>query len=121
MKRLGVLVKFGKRTGSVDFRLPNATNGAEAFLEFIDTALSIHKLGETREEWMGVGGDTDGNEAVFHAIDDFLFLGSLSRAADETLAGSHINEDDRIVFRMKVLFHGSRSASHVTDATGRGK
>ncbi|MGL4400024.1 MAG: hypothetical protein ACRCXD_09160, partial [Luteolibacter sp.] len=27
---------------------------------------------------------------------------------DEALAGGHVNEDDRIVFRMKVLFHGSR-------------
>jgi hypothetical protein len=44
---------------------------------------------------------------VFHAVDDFLFLGGLGRAADEPFAGGHVNEDDRIVFRMKIFFHGN--------------
>ena len=104
-KRPGVWVKFGKATGSVEFRLPDATHGAEAFLEFVDTPLGVYKLGEPSEEWMGVRGDTNRDEAVFHAVDHFLFLGGLGRTTDKTLPGGHINEDDRIVFRMKVLFH----------------
>ena len=100
-------MKFGKWTGSVEFRLPDAANGTETLLEFVDAAFGIHKLRESGEEGVRIGGDTDRDEAVFHAVDDFLFLGSLGRAADETLAGGHINEDDRIVFRMKVLFHGN--------------
>ena len=102
----GVLVKFGKWTGSVDFRLPNAADGTEAFLEFVDASFGVHELGEAGEERMRIGSDADRDEAVFHAVDDFLFLGGLGRTADETLAGGHVNEDDRIVFRMKVLFHG---------------
>ena len=117
----GVLVKFGKWTGSVEFRLPNAANGTETFLEFVDATLGVNKLGEASEERMGIGSDTDRDEAVFHAIDDFLFLGSLGRAADETLAGGHINEDDRIVFRMKVLFHENLRSNRVSDAAGRGR
>ena len=117
----GVLVKFGKMTGSVEFRLPNAADGTEAFLEFVDAALGVNKLGEASEERMGIGGDADRDEAVFHAVDNFLFLGSLGRAADETLAGGHINEDDRIVFRMKVLFHENLRSNRVSDAAGRGE
>jgi hypothetical protein len=110
-KRPGVQVKFGKMTESVGFRLPDATNGTEAFLEFVDAAFGIHELGESGEERMGIRSDTDRDEAVFHAIDDFLFLGSLGRTADEAFAGGHVYEDDRIVFRMQVLFHGNRLAT----------
>ena len=91
--------------GLVDFRLPNAAHGTEAFLEFVDASLGVHKLGKAREERMGIRRNADRDEAVFHTVDDFLFLGSFGRTADETFAGGHINEDDRIVFRMKVLFH----------------
>jgi hypothetical protein len=101
------LVKFGKMTGSVEFRLPNAANGTETFLEFVDPSFGIHELCESGEERMGIGSDTDRDETVFHTVDDFLFLGGLGRAADETFAGGHVNEDDRIVFWMKVLFHGN--------------
>ena len=93
-------MKFGKMTGSVEFRLPDATNGAEAFLELVDAPLGIHELRESREERMGVGSNADRDDAVLHAIDDFLFLGSLGRAADEALAGGHVYEDNRIVFGM---------------------
>jgi len=94
-------------TGSVEFRLPDATNGTETLLEFVDPSLSIDKLGKASEEWMGIRGDTDRDQTVLHTVDDFLFLGSLGRTSDESLAGGHVNEDDRIVFRMKVLFHGN--------------
>ena len=98
-------------TESVDFWLPDATNGTEALLEFVDAAFGVHELRESGEERMGIGSDADRDEAVLHAIDDFLFLGSLSRAADEAFAGGHVYEDDRIVFRMQVLFHGNRLAT----------
>lgn len=107
-------------TGSVDFRLPNAANGTEALLEFVDPSFGIDELGQSGEEGMRVGRDADRDEAVFHAVDHFLLLGSLGRAGDETFAGGHVNEDDRIVFRMKILFHGNGGGRHVTDATGRG-
>lgn len=103
-----VWVKFGRMTESVDFRLPDATNGTEAFLEFVDAAFGIHELRKSSEERMGIRSDTNRDETVFHAIDDFLFLGGLGRAADEAFAGSHVYEDDRIVFRMQVLFHGNK-------------
>ena len=48
----GVLVKFGKSYGSIEFRLPNATDSAEAFLEFVDAAFSVHELGKAGEEGM---------------------------------------------------------------------
>jgi hypothetical protein len=96
------------RLKSVDFRLPNATNGTEAFLELINAALGVHKLGEAGEEWMRIGSDADRDHAVLNAVNDFLFVGGLSGAADETLASGHIYKDDRIVFRMKVLFHEIR-------------
>ena len=108
-------------TGSVEFRLPNAANGTETLLEFVDATFGIDKLGEASEERMGIGGDADRDQAVFHAIDHFLFVGGFGRAADETFAGGHVNEDDRIVFRMKVLFHGNGGSCHVTDAAGKGR
>lgn len=91
--------------GSVELRLPNAAHGAKAFLELVDPSLGVHELRKSGEEGMGIGSDADRDDAMFHTVDDFLFLGSLGRAADETLAGGHVNKDDRIVFRMKVLFH----------------
>ena len=42
---------------------------------------------------------------MLDAVDFLLLVGDLGRAADEALAGGHINEDDRIVFRMEILFH----------------
>ena len=120
-RRPGVLSEIRETTESVEFRLPDATNGAEAFLEFVDASLGIHELRESGEERMGVGRDADRDDAVLHAVDDFLFLGGLGRAADETLAGGHVNEDDRIVFRMKVLFHERLGSSRVSDAAGRGE
>ena len=108
-------------SGLIDFRLPNAANCAEAFLELVDASLGVNKLRQSSEERMGVGSDADRDQAVFHTVDDFLFLGGLGRAADETLAGGHVNEDDRIVFRMKVLFHKNIGSSHVSDAAGRGE
>ena len=59
-------MKFGKMTESVDFRLPDATNGTEAFLEFVDATFGIHELRESGEERMGIGSDADRN--VFHAM-----------------------------------------------------
>jgi hypothetical protein len=47
-------VKFGNTTESVEFRLPDATNGTETLLEFVDTTFGINKLGETSEERMGI-------------------------------------------------------------------
>ena len=87
-------------------------------MEFVDASFGVHELGQSGEEWMRVGRDADRDEAVFHAVDDFLLFGSLGRTADKTLAGGHVNEDDRIVFRMKVLFHGNRES--VTFPTRRG-
>ena len=46
-------------TRSVELRLSNPADGAETFLEFVDAALGVHELGETSEEWMGVGSDAD--------------------------------------------------------------
>ncbi len=98
-------INLRQRNRSVDFRFAHATHGTKAFLEFVDTPLGVYKLSEPSEEWMGVRSDTNRDEAVFHAVDHFLFLGGLGRTTDKTLPSGHINEDDRIVFRMKVLFH----------------
>jgi len=117
----GHFVKFGNRTESVGFRLPNAANGTEAFLELIDAAFRIDELGKPGEERMGIGSDADGDEAMLHTVDDFFLFRSLGRAADEALTGGHINEDDRIIFRMKVLFHENSDSPRVSDAAGRGK
>lgn len=97
--------KTEKRPNSVELGLADATNGAETLLELIDTTFGIHKLSKSSEERMGVGGDTDRDEAVFHTVDNFLFLGGLGRTGNEAFSGGHIDEDDRIVLRMKVLFH----------------
>ncbi len=105
-------------TESVDFRLPDATNGTEAFLEFVDAAFGIHELRKSGEERMGIRSDTDRDETVFHAIDDFFFFGSLGRTADEAFAGSHVYEDDRIVFRMQILFHGNKWATTLPTRRG---
>lgn len=92
----------------VQLRLPNAANGTEAFLEFIDASFGVHKLREACEKRMRVGSDTDRDETIFHTVDDFFFVGSFSRTWDETLTSGHVNEDDWIVFRMEVLFHWSK-------------
>ena len=107
MGRPGDLVKFGKGTESVEFRLPDAAHGTEALLELVDASLGIHELCKSCEEWMGVRSDTDRDQAVFHTVDHFFFLRGFGRATDETLPGCHVNEDDRIVFGMKILFHGN--------------
>ena len=111
-------MKFGDRTGSVELRLSNAADRSETLLEFIDAAFGIDELRESGKEGVRIGRNADRDEAMFHAVDDFLLFGSLGRTADKTLAGGHVNEDDRIVFRMKVLFHGNRVS--VTFPTRRG-
>ena len=98
-------INLRQRNRSVDFRFSHATHGTKAFLEFVDTPLGVYKLSKPSEEWMGIRSDTNRDEAVFHAVDHFLFFGGLGRTTDKTFPGGHINEDDRIVFRMKVLFH----------------
>jgi len=50
---------------SVGFRFSDAANGAEAFLEFVDAAFGIDKLRESREKRMRVGGDANGDYAMF--------------------------------------------------------
>lgn len=57
---------------------------------------------------------------MFHAVDDFFFLGRLSRAGDETSTGGHVNEDDRIVFRVDILFHGKIEIPARYRRVGRG-
>ena len=74
-------------------------------MELVDPPLGIDKLGKAGKERMGIRGDTDRDQTVFHAVDHFLLFGSLGRAAYESFAGGHVNEDNRIVFRVKVLFH----------------
>jgi hypothetical protein len=87
--------------------LPNAADSAKTFLEFIDASFGVHKLGKSSEERMRIRSDADRDQAVFHTVNNFLLLRSFRRTGNETFAGGHINEDDRIVFRMKVLFHES--------------
>jgi len=101
----GRLKMPGKRRDLVDLRLSDAAHGAETLLEFVDATFGIHKLRKSGEERMGVGRDADRNDAVLHAINDFLFIGGFGRAGNEALASGHIDEDDWIVLRMKVLFH----------------
>jgi hypothetical protein len=120
-KRPGDLAKVGNKTGSVELRLSNAADRSETLLEFVDATFGIDELRESGEEGVRIGSNTDRDEAMFHAIDDFLLFGSFGRTADKTLAGGHVNEDDRIVFWMKVLFHGSNRVRHVSDAAGRGE
>ena len=104
---------------SVELRLCNAANRAETLLELVDPAFGIHKLLLSSEERMGVGGDADRNQAVLYAIDDFLLFGGFGRARNETSACGHIHKDDRIVFRMKVLFHEVDGVLHVSNAAER--
>ena len=101
----GRLKKSGKRRDLVDLRLSDAAHGTETLLEFVDATFGIHKLRKSGEERMGVGGDANRDNAVLHAIDDFLFVGGFGRAGNEALTSGHIDEDDWIVLRMKVLFH----------------
>ena len=75
-------------------------------MKFIDATFGVDELLLTGEERMGIGRDADGDEAVLNAVDDFLFLGSLRGAGHEARSGGHVNEDNRIVFRMEILFHG---------------
>ena len=98
-------MKSGNFGRLANLRLPNATDGAETLLEFVDAAFGVHELLLTREERMGISSDTSGNHAVFHAVDHFLLFGRLGGAGDETRASGHIYEDDRVVFRMNFLFH----------------
>ena len=60
---------------------------------------------------MRVGGDADRDQAVFEAVDDFLLVGTLGRAADEASTGSHVDKHDWIVLGMDILFHGNLVAS----------
>ena len=45
--------------GSVELRLADAADGAETLLEFVDAAFGVHKLRQSGEERVGVGGDAD--------------------------------------------------------------
>ncbi len=110
-----------QKAASVQLRLANATDGTEAFLEFVDAAFCIHKLRKTSKERVRVRCDADGDEAVLHAIDHFLLFRSFGGAADKAFTSRHIYEDDWIVFRMKVLFHENLEARRVSDAAGRGR
>jgi len=74
----GGSVKSGIADGSIELRLSDAANRAETLLEFVDPTFGIHKLRQPGEERMGVGGDADRNQTVFHSVDDFLFFRSFS-------------------------------------------
>ena len=97
--------KTSDEDGSADLRLAYAAHRAETLLEFINPAFGIDKLLLAGEERMGIRGNTDGNDAVLHTVDDFLPFGGLGGAADEPGTRGHIHKDNRIVFRMNVLFH----------------
>lgn len=91
--------------GLANLWLADAADRSETLLELVDATFGIHKLFLSSEERMGIGSDTCGNQGVFNTIDHFFFIRSLSRTSDEACASGHINEDDWIVFWMKILFH----------------
>jgi hypothetical protein len=93
--------------GSANLWLADAADCAETLLELVDAAFGIDELRESREERMRVGGDACGDDGVFDTIDDFLLLGGFGRFGYETCARGHVNEDDGIVLRVEILFHGS--------------
>lgn len=107
-----------KRELKLDFAL--TANRAETLLEFINTAFRINKLILACVERVGVRGDTYGNNAVFNSVDYFLFVGGHRRTGDETLAGGHVNKENRIIFWVEVLFHNREKLYCVTDAEGTG-
>ncbi len=104
--------------GLADLRLANAADCAETFLELVDAAFGIDELFLSGEERMRVGGDAGGNHGVLDAVDGFLFLGGLGGAGDETCARGHVNEDDRIVLWMEILFHVSWLVATRSNARG---
>ena len=101
-----------------ELRLANAADCAEPLLELVDAAFGINELRESGEEGVGIGSDAGGNQGMLDTIDDFLFLGGLGGFRDEACARGHINEDDRIVLWMEVLFHGSVLVAARNNARG---
>ena len=86
-------------------RLLGATHSTEALLELVDTTLGVHKLVLTREEGVGVRGDTAGNHIVLYTINLFLLCRSGGGAGDEATARGDVHEHYRIVLRMNICFH----------------
>lgn len=100
---------WGFRSGT-ELRLARAADSAETLLELVDAAFGVDELRLTRKERMRVGRNTHRDDVMFHAIDDFRFIGCLGRTRDEASASGHVYEDDWAVFWMKILFHGGRNS-----------
>jgi hypothetical protein len=102
-----------------DLWLAYAAHGAETLLEFVDAALGIDELLLSGKERMRIRSDAAGYYGVFHTINNLFFLGGFRRTGDVARARGHINEDDGIVFGMKILFHGKYLLPHVPTRGGR--
>lgn len=86
--------------------LLGTTNGAETLLEFVDPTFGINELLLSGEEGVGVCGETHGNHEVLDAV-DFLGLVRLGGGSgDVTMSRGHVLEDDGMIIRMDVFFHG---------------
>jgi hypothetical protein len=57
---------------------------------------------------------------VLHTVDELFFVRAFGRTGDETSAGGHVHKDDRMVFRVDILFHGVCGFRHVSNAPGPG-
>lgn len=107
----------GKRTGEggrLALRLLFAANwllrttdSTEALLKLVDAALGVDELLLAREERMRICGDTNRNHEVVDAIHAFGLAGLGGGASDKLLPGTHVLEDDRVVFGVEILFHGN--------------
>lgn len=88
-------------------RLLRTTDSTEALLKLVDASLGVDELLLAREERMRICGDTNRNHEVVDAIHALGLSGLGGGASDELLPGTHVLEDDRIVFGVEILFHGN--------------
>ena len=94
-----------KKISLAQGRLLGATHGTETLLELVDAALGVHELVLTREEGVGIGGNTAGNHIVLNTINLFLLGVSSSGAGDEAAARGDVHEHNGVVLGMDVSFH----------------
>ena len=91
--------------------LLRAPHRAEALLELVDSSLGVDELLLAREERVGVGGDSNGNDKMINSVHLLDSIGLRGRARHILLAGTHVLENDRTVFGVEIRFHENGALS----------
>lgn len=108
-------------TDSANLRLAGPAHRAETLLELVDATFGIDELLLPSEERMRVRADADGDDFMFHVIDDLDLVRGLGRAGDKAGTSGHIDENHGMIFGMQIFFHAGAGFAPRSNAAGARK